>query len=76
MLEPNRSKQDRIFDYYLQMVWQLSLAVPLPYVEGHLFDLDPAGWAGAYALSNEPKGSAMELTGSGTLRGRQRTEYR
>ena len=35
---------DRIFDYYLRMVWQLSLAVPLPYFEGHLFDMNPVSY--------------------------------
>ena len=30
---------ERIFDYYLRMVWQLSLAVPAPYVSGNPFDL-------------------------------------
>lgn len=52
---------DRIFDYYLRMVWQLSLAVPLPYVEGHLFDMDLEGWGEAFMLSNKPKGSAEKL---------------
>jgi hypothetical protein len=52
---------DRIFDYYLRMVWQLSLAVPLPYVERHLFDMDLEGWATAFMLSNQPKGSAQRL---------------
>jgi hypothetical protein len=52
---------DRIFDYYLQMIWQLSLAVPLPYVEGHLFDMDLLGWTEAFQLSNHPKGSAQEV---------------
>ena len=28
-----------IFDYYLRMVWQLSLAIPAPYVFGSPFDL-------------------------------------
>src|SRR5581483_2775889 len=28
---------DRIFDYYLRMIWQLSLSIPVPYVDGHLF---------------------------------------
>ena len=32
-------KLERIFDYYLQMVWQLSLAIPAPYVSGNPFDL-------------------------------------
>ncbi|MXX93464.1 MAG: ATP-binding protein [Chloroflexi bacterium] len=30
---------ERICDYYLRMVWQLSLAVPLPYVSGNAFNL-------------------------------------
>ena len=30
---------ERIFDYYLQMVWQLSLAIPAPYAFGNPFDL-------------------------------------
>jgi hypothetical protein len=52
---------DRIFDYYLRMVWQLSLAVPLPYVDGHLFDMNVDGWAETFMLSNQPKGSAQRL---------------
>ncbi len=61
---------DRIFDYYLRMVWQLSLAIPLPYVGGHLFDMDIDGWAEAFTLSNQPKGSAqkLEAAGGGALR--------
>ena len=30
---------ENIFDYYLQMVWQLSLAIPAPYVSGNPYDL-------------------------------------
>ena len=30
---------ERIFDYYLRMVWQLSLSIPAPYVSGNPFDL-------------------------------------
>ncbi|WOI47098.1 ATP-binding protein [Acidovorax sp. BLS4] len=56
---------DRIFDYYLRMVWQLSLAVPLPYVDGHLFDMDLEGWAEAFTLSNQPKGAAQRLDVAG-----------
>jgi len=47
------------------MVWQLSLAVPLPYVDGHLFDMDIAGWAEAFQLSNLPKGLPQQLDASG-----------
>lgn len=56
---------DRIFDYYLRMVWQLSLAVPLPYVDGHLFDMDIDGWAEAFQLSNLPKGAAQKIDAAG-----------
>lgn len=52
---------DRIFDYYLRMAWQLSLAVPLPYVEGHIFDMPSAGWAEIFELANTPKGSARHI---------------
>ena len=30
---------ERISDYYLRIVWQLSLAIPAPYVSGNPFDL-------------------------------------
>jgi hypothetical protein len=52
---------DRIFDYYLRMVWQLSLAVPVPYVDGHLFDMPASRWADVFQLSNQPKGAARSL---------------
>jgi hypothetical protein len=66
---PNPSLE-RLFDYYLRMVWQLSLAVPLPYVEGHLFDMDLAGWADVYGLSNKPNGgaSAIDSSAGGSIR--------
>lgn len=56
---------DLIFDYYLRMVWQLSLSIPLPYVCGHLFDKDITGWADAFQLSNQPKGAAQQLNAAG-----------
>jgi len=52
---------DNIFDYYLRMIWQLSLAVPVPYVEGHLFDKSLVGGAEVFELSNRPKGQALQL---------------
>jgi len=62
---PN-SKLNQLFDYYLQMVWQLSLAVPLPYVAGHLFDMDTNGWADAFMLSNHPRTGADRLEAAGS----------
>lgn len=51
----------QIFDYYLRMVWQLALAVPVPYVSGHLFDMTLGEWAETFELSNSPKGNAKRL---------------
>jgi hypothetical protein len=60
--ESNPNPQlDRIFDYYLRMAWQLSLAIPVPYVEEHLFDMPASQWAFPFALSNELKGSALPI---------------
>lgn len=52
---------DAIFDYYLRMIWQLSLAAPLPYVDIHPFDLQIGDDLSAFLLSNEPGGSATQL---------------
>ena len=60
----------QIFDNYLRMVWQLSLAVPLPYVDRHLFDMDMSSWEQTFVLSNHPKGSAIPaaMSRSGRIR--------
>ena len=52
---------EKVLDYYLRMIWQLSLAMPLPYVDGNPFDLDFEGNADVFALSNSPKGSATRV---------------
>lgn len=52
---------ERIFDYYLRMIWQIALAVPLPYVQGHLFDLRVSPTAKVYSISGQPKGAAAAL---------------
>lgn len=52
---------EKLFDYYLQMIWAISLSIPLPYVEGHLFDMDLAGWAEAFLIKNQTKGLASEI---------------
>jgi len=56
---------DRVFDYYLRMVWQLSLSVPLPYVDKHLFDCGATDWAETFLISNKPRGVASKLTLNG-----------
>ncbi|TQF27234.1 hypothetical protein UNPF46_31395 [Bradyrhizobium sp. UNPF46] len=61
-------KLERVFDYYLRMVWLLGLSVPLPYVQGHLFDQPASGWAETFLLSNRPKGAAHSIRGPGSIR--------
>lgn len=57
-------KLETIFDYYLQMVWQISLSIPLKYVDGHLFDKEISDWAEWFEISNTPKGSAKQIQAS------------
>jgi hypothetical protein len=47
----NNPRLDELFDYYLRMVWQLSLSVPLKYVDGHPFDIK---WGDAAYLFELP----------------------
>jgi hypothetical protein len=61
-------KLERIFDYYLRMVWQLALAVPLPYVDGHLFDRPAGGWTKTFELSNKRRGSAEAVKAGAKIR--------
>ncbi len=57
-------KLERIFDYYLRMVWQLALAAPLPYIDAHPFDLPATGWTKTFGISNKRKGSAQAILSS------------
>jgi hypothetical protein len=52
---------DKIFDYYLQMIWNLSLAVPLPYVQDHIFNMNLSDWTYSYLVANEPRGAAKMI---------------
>jgi len=52
---------EKLFDYYLQMVWNLSLATPIPYVQNNIFDLNLAGWSHPYLIANEAKGIAKRI---------------
>ena len=66
----------RIFDNYLRMVWELGLAVPLPYVAQHLFDMDVSSWPQMFVLSNQPKGPAVPADVSGPGRIRENLELK
>ena len=52
---------ERIFDYYLRMIWQVSLASPLPYVNGHPFDQKLNDQVPTFLLSNQIKGTAKPV---------------
>ncbi|MET7694167.1 ATP-binding protein [Streptomyces sp. NPDC005483] len=55
-------KLSDMFDTYLQMLWNLALALPLPYVEKNILDERVADdWAYFYKLANDSKGAAQEL---------------
>lgn len=61
---------ERIFDYYLRMVWQLSLAIPAPYVGGSAFDLPLGEELYLYEVPNAVRAAPtpLRLAGSHTIR--------
>ena len=64
---------ERIFDYYLRMVWQLSLAIPAPYVLGNPFDLQLQDKLDLFEMPQSGKAppAEFELTGDETVRMRK-----
>ena len=52
---------DSVCDNYLQMLWTLSLACPLEYIETHPFDLTKKEDTLFFQLENKSKGQAQEL---------------
>lgn len=64
---------DRIFDFYLRMVWQLSLAIPAPYVAGNPFDLPLRNRCYLYELpaSTEASPIRFELGEDDTVHNRR-----
>ena len=63
---------ERIFDYYLRMVWQLSLAIPAPYVSGNPFDLPLQDKLYLYEMPETVRAAPdrFKLTGEETIRRR------
>jgi hypothetical protein len=49
------------FDYYLRMLWVLSLSAPLDYFEGHPFDLRKEEGLKIFLLGNNRKDQAEDL---------------
>ena len=60
---------ERIFDYYLRMVWQLSLAIPAPYVTDSPFDLSLQDRVYLFEVPKSGKAAPEEfqLTGDETV---------
>jgi hypothetical protein len=58
----NRPDLEGTFDYYLRMIWSLGLAAPVPYVDGHPFDLTAKDRVRVYWLSNAARDSAREVS--------------
>ena len=64
---------ERIFDYYLRMVWQLSLAIPAPYVLGDPFDISLQDKLSLFELPQSGRATPVEfkLTQDETIRERK-----
>ena len=64
---------ERIFDYYLRMVWQLSLAIPAPYVLSNPFDIPLQDRLYLFELPQSGRATPVEfkLTCNETVRGRR-----
>lgn len=63
---------DQIFDYYLFMIWELSLAIPVTYIAGHPFDIPFHRSIEVYQLSGPAPRNVTELHLSGEQTIRER----
>jgi hypothetical protein len=54
-------KLETILDYYLRVLWTLSLSAPIDYIEQHPFDLTAKDDPALYSLSNASKGQATKV---------------
>lgn len=55
------TKVSDIFDYYLKMIWDISLSIPTKYVEKSLFETPYNNQFYPYKISNTPRGQAIPL---------------
>jgi hypothetical protein len=60
---------EQLFDYYLTMVWQLSLWAPLPYVDVHPFDLTGSDEARVFTLPSPRHERELKLGPKERVRG-------
>lgn len=56
-----RPRLDVIFDNYFQTIWNLSLSIPLAYIDKHPFDVDASDDVKVFEVSNKPSGQASEI---------------
>lgn len=54
-------KLDVVLDNYLNMLWSLSLSVPLDYIEGHPFEHTLNDISNTFIISNKLKSQAVKL---------------
>jgi hypothetical protein len=59
---------ERLFDYYLRMVWELSLWCPLPYVDVHPFDLTGTDNITAFRLFRDQHENELVLDADQSVR--------
>lgn len=60
----HRPNLETTFDYYLRMAWNISLAVPLPYVDGeNPFLVPSSGPVRCFTLQNRKRGQAQPISG-------------
>lgn len=63
--DPDRSTKgpsiQQHLDYYLRMLWVLSLSVPIPYLRKHPFELDGSDGAFVFQIDNRSKGGAVQV---------------
>jgi len=55
------TRVSELFDYYLKMIWDISLSIPAQYVEKSLFETPFDNQFYPYKLSNSPKGQAAPI---------------
>jgi hypothetical protein len=59
---------ENLFDYYLNMTWELSLWCPLQYIDIHPFDITPDGRTRIFELARSGQTTELQLTGDESVR--------
>jgi hypothetical protein len=59
---------ENLFDYYLNMIWELSLWCPLPYIDIHPFDIRYDGRTRTFEFTDRGRAAEFSLTGDESVR--------